>query len=113
MDKTDKAYKRIEELDKIMDDRLIESCTNLIEYLDEDEQEEYHKLQEMVSEGENFKQTYLDGLEQIINKMMTIGDKLVRGVKKEYQEYGYYNAMRVFYEKMYNVIEDEFDMEID
>jgi len=108
----DKAYKRIEELDNLMDERLIVSCSDLIDYLDEEEQEEYHRLQELVSSGENFKQKYLDGFEQICNNMMTIGQKLIREVKNEYQEFDYITAMRSFHNKVYRIIEDEFDIEV-
>ena len=43
-DEIDKMYERITELEEVAIDRLTESCTNLIEYLDKDEQEEYLKL---------------------------------------------------------------------
>lgn len=112
MDEIDKAYKRIECLEKEMEDRLVESSTNLIEYLDEDEQEEYLALQDFVTKGENFKQKYLDGFEQICNNMMTVGQKLIREVKNEYQEYEYITAMRSVYNKVYRMIENEFDIEV-
>jgi len=111
-DEIDKMYERINELEDLMEERLVTKCTHLIEYLDEDEQEEYNRLQSKLGKMEKFELRYLAGLENITNKIHSIGHDLIKGVKKKQIEYEYMVVMRELYDKIFRIIEDEFDMEI-
>lgn len=61
----------------------------------------------------NYKQTYLDGLKNILEKIEIDGIKLINKVENEHVEYGYFDAMRQLYDHVFAIIEIEFDMAID
>lgn len=61
----------------------------------------------------SFKQTYLDGLKNILENIEIDGIKLINAVEDDYDEYAYMNAMRELYNNIFSIIEIEFDMVID